>query len=61
VDFLACMWGAPSLGAPSWDALGDFGNVYHLSLGYYCIMFHYIFYFLYYIFCFPHIYIYIPN
>jgi hypothetical protein len=52
----ACMWGAPS-----WVALGDFGLVYQLSLGCYCIRFHYILYLLYSIFCFPHIYIYIPN
>jgi hypothetical protein len=47
----ACMWGA----------LGDFGLVYQLRLGYYCIRFNYILYLLYSTFCFPHIYIYIPN
>jgi hypothetical protein len=52
----ACMRGAPFCGA-----LGDFGLVYQLSLGCYCIKFFHILYLLYSMFCFPHIYIYISN
>jgi hypothetical protein len=48
-------------GTPLWGASGDFELVYQLSWSCYCIRFFHILYLLYSTFCFPHIYIHIPN
>ena len=47
--------------APLWGASVDFELVYQLSWSCYCIKFFHILYLLYSTFCFPHIYIHIPN
>jgi hypothetical protein len=66
-ELTVCSWSSFSgfaslyVGRTFWGALGGFGLVYQLSLSCYCIRFHHILYLLYSIFCFPHIYIYIPN
>jgi hypothetical protein len=56
VDQTTCM-----RGASFWGASVDFELVYQLGLSCYCTRFFHILYLLYPCFCFPHIYIYIPN
>jgi hypothetical protein len=51
MDSEACMWGA----------LVGFGLVYQLRSSSYCIRFYNLLYLMYSFFCFPHIYIHIPN
>jgi hypothetical protein len=47
--------------APFWGAFVDVELVFQLSCSCYCIRFFHILYLLYSTFCFPHIYIHIPN